>query len=327
MQAAGALLAVATTAVLLLVSGGDRRAALWGWCPGVSVWSVNDAHIDTLGALLMAAGLGCAAWHSTERHTTGRHTTEPPRDGRRGQGWRRAWLGGALLGGAIATKLLPALALPGALSGALSRRPARRDLVLLTTALGTFAVSYLPYLAASGTGVLGYLPGYLREEGYDESSIQRFGLLRLVLPDHLTPVAAGLLLAAVVLAVLRRGDPARPWSGALLVTGSALLLVAPDYPWYGLLVVALVALDGRWEWLAVPAAGQLLYLAGGAVEVQQAAYGSALLCVLVGALLRRRFTPVTKRHDADSTPGAAGAAADAAGAAAGAALNGDTASL
>ncbi len=87
--------------------------------------------------------------------------------------------------------------------------------------------------------------------------------------------------------VLRRGDPARPWSGALLVTGAALLLVAPGYPWYGLLVVALVALDGRWEWLAVPAAGQVLYLTGGG-WAQQIAYGAALACVLAGGLLRSR---------------------------------------
>ncbi|MFE9423685.1 hypothetical protein ACFYNO_12075 [Kitasatospora sp. NPDC006697] len=273
-QAAGALLAVATTGALLLVGGAERwRAALWGWCPGLTVWSVNDAHIDTLGALLMVAGLGCLA-------------RRPGRPGPRER--RRAWTGGALLGGAVATKLLPVLALPGALSGVLARRPTRRDLLAPVAALGVFALSYLPYLAVSGRGVLGYLPGYLREEGYEADGIQRFGLLRLVLPDRLVPAAAVLVLGAVLLGVLRFGDPGRPWRGALLVTGSALLLVEPDYPWYGLLVVALVALDGRWEWLAVPAAGQALYLAGGALQVQQAAYGAALACVLAGALLRWR---------------------------------------
>jgi hypothetical protein len=269
-QAGGALLAVATTGVLLLVGQDRRRAALWGWCPGVTVWSVNDAHIDTLGALLMVAGLGCAAR-------------------------RRTRSGGALLGAAVATKLLPALALPGALSGALAGFPARRPsgrelrhaLTTLGAAFAAFALAYLPYVAVSGTGVLGFLPGYLQEEGYDQGHIDRFGLLRLVLPDPLVPWAAALLLGAVVLRVLWRGDPARPWGGALLVTGTALLVVAPSYPWYGLLVVALVALDGRWEWLAVPAAGQVLYLLGGD-EVQQAAYGVALLCVLTGALVRRR---------------------------------------
>ncbi|WP_188307524.1 glycosyltransferase 87 family protein [Streptomyces sp. CBMA123] len=258
-QAAGALLAVATTGALL-GGGRSRRAARWGWCPGVTVWAVNDAHVDTLGALLMVAGLGCVAR-------------------------RRAGAGGALLGAAVATKLLPALALPGALSGLLARRPTRAGVVLLASALGTFAAAYLPYVALSGVGVLGYLPGYLHEEGYEQGHLERFGLVRAVLPDRWAPWAAALVLAAVVLWVLRRGDPGRPWRGALLVTGTALLLVAPSYPWYGLLVVALVALDGRWEWLAVPAAGQVLYLAGGE-DAQRTAYGAALACVLVVPLLR-----------------------------------------
>ncbi|WP_195910983.1 hypothetical protein [Streptomyces kaniharaensis] len=251
-QAAGALLAVATTGALLVVGPGSRRAALWGWCPGATVWSVNDAHVDTLGALLLVAGLGCVAL-------------------RRGVG------GGALLGAAAAVKLLPGLALPGALSGG-----PRRALPVLGAALAAFAAAYLPYVAASGAGVLGYLPGYLKEEGYEQGHLERFGLLALVLPDVLLPWAAGAVVAGVVLCVLRRGDPARPWSGALLVTGTALLVVAPSYPWYGLLVVALVALDGRWEWLAVPAAGQYLYLGGG-IE----GYGVALLCVVARSVTRR----------------------------------------
>ncbi|MFJ4189342.1 hypothetical protein [Kitasatospora sp. NPDC089509] len=259
-QVGGALLAVATTGVLLAVGGRRRRAALWGWFPGLTIWAVNDAHVDTLGALLMVAGLGCAAR-------------------------RRAGAGGVLLGAAVATKLLPALALPGAVSGLLARRPTKHDLLLLAAALGTFVAVYLPYVAASGVGVLGFLPGYLKEEGYEQGHLERFGLLRALLPDSLAPWAAALVLGAVALWVLRRGDPARPWRGALLVTGSALLVVAPSYPWYGLLVVALVGLDGRWEWLAVPAAGQVLYLEGGE-EVQRAAYGAALAVVLVVSALR-----------------------------------------
>ncbi|WP_371477480.1 glycosyltransferase 87 family protein [Kitasatospora sp. NBC_00315] len=268
-QAGGALLAVSTTGVLLAVlrrrpgPSVAWRAALWGWCPGVVLWAVNDAHVDVLGALLMVSGLALTA--------------------------RRGAVSGVLLGAAAATKLLPALALPGAMSGLLARRPRRADLVPPLTALTAFALAYLPYVALSGTGVLGYLPGYLREEGYDQQHIDRFALLRLVLPDALAPYGAALLLGAVVLHVLRRGDPARPWRGALLVTGGALLAVTPGYPWYALLVVGLVALDGRWEWLAVPAAGQLVYLAGGAA--QQPAYGAALAVVLTGAALRRDRAP------------------------------------
>ncbi|RAJ45406.1 uncharacterized protein DUF2029 [Kitasatospora sp. SolWspMP-SS2h] len=331
-QAAGAALAVATTALLLTATGGRRRAALWAWCPGVAVWAVNDAHVDTLGALLTVAGL---TWAARTRPVSA----------------------GAALGAATAVKLLPALALPGALSGVLSPRPSgaapvadsgapgpgvsgrpaggalrlrlrsglrqavpsparfparlsaapvpdsgapapatsgrpaggalrpAAALALLVAAAGVFVLCYLPYVAASGAGVFGYLPGYLREEGYQQGHLDRFGLLRLVLPDRFAPWAGAALLAALVWRVLRHGDPGRPWRGALLVTGGALLLAAPGYPWYGLLVVALVALDGRWEWLAVPAAGQLLYLAGGG-RTQQLAYGAALL--VIAAVSARR---------------------------------------
>ncbi|MGW3042190.1 hypothetical protein ACWC9T_19650 [Kitasatospora sp. NPDC001159] len=48
--------------------------------------------------------------------------------------------------------------------------------------------------------------------------------------------------------------------------------MTPSFSWYGLLVVALVALDGRWEWLAVPAAGQVLHPVGGE-DAQRVAYG------------------------------------------------------
>lgn len=241
------------------------------------MWAVNDAHVDTLGALLMVAGLGFSAR-------------------------RRAGAGGALLGAAVATKLLPALALPGALSGLLARRPTRSDVLLLAVALGTFVAVYLPYLVASGPGVLGYLPGYLREEGYEQGHLDRFGLLRIVVADRWAPWAAALVLAVVALWVLLRGGPGRPWRGALLVTGTALLVVAPSYPWYGLLVVALVALDGRWEWLAVPAAGQALYLVGGA-DAQRSAYAVALACVLAVPTARGLSRAVASRPARGPAPG------------------------
>ncbi|MEZ0093475.1 hypothetical protein ABH925_004667 [Streptacidiphilus sp. EB129] len=265
-QAGGALLAVATTGALLLLLRRRRaplhRAALWGWCPGVVLWAVNDAHVDALGALLMVCGLGRV--------------------------WRgRQAVGGALLGLATATKLIPVLALPGVMAGVLARgrRPVLRDLLVPAVAAGTFLLCYLPYVLASGLGVIGFLPGYLQEEGYDQGS--RFALLSLLgLPQQLLGYLVGALLLATVLVVLRRGDPAAPWRGALLVIGTALLLADPHYPWYALLVVALVALDGRVEWLGVPAAGEFVYLFGSGTHGVVEAYGAALYLVLAGAAVR-----------------------------------------
>jgi hypothetical protein len=113
-----------------------------------------------------------------------------------------------------------------------------------------------------------------------------------VLPDALTLPAAVLVLAGVAAYALRTADPDRPWRGALLMTGAAFIVTAPSYPWYGLMIVALVALDGRVEWLAVAIAGEVTNSGPGLhlnyLTAQQISYGGALLVVLTTALLRRR---------------------------------------
>ncbi|MCH0571843.1 DUF2029 domain-containing protein [Streptomyces sp. MUM 136J] len=282
LQVGGAVLAFGTTMALLAVlrRRGDperapARAALWAWCPAVAFEAVNNAHIDTLGVLFAVLALGTTT-----------------------AGARR----GALLGAAIAVKILPVLALPGALSG--QRGPARVLRVLVSTVTAV-AVAYLPYVLASGTGVLGYLPGYLHEEGYDQGHVRRFALLRLLLPNAAAGATAAVLLALTALYVWRRGDPARPWRGALLLTGTALLLFSPSYPWYSLLVIAFVALDGRWEWLTVTLAGTVLYLAGRLLPgfpLQAWAYGVAALVVTAGAWLRSGRAPRLVRGFASAGP-------------------------
>jgi hypothetical protein len=61
---------------------------------------------------------------------------------------------------------------------------------------------------------------------------------------------AVLILAAAAFAVLQFSDPDRPWQGAVFMTAAALAVTTPRYQWYALLLVMLVALDGRPEWLA-----------------------------------------------------------------------------
>ncbi|WP_042399827.1 hypothetical protein [Streptacidiphilus carbonis] len=282
-QVGGAALAVLTSAALLLVLRRNRaplhRAALWAWCPGVAMWAVNDAHVDTLGVLLSVCGLAAAA-SATSAPAAASAAAASAVYGRRVRA-------GVLLGAAVAAKLIPALVLPGALAGVLRRRPSWRDTVVPAVAALTFLLCYLPYVLASGPAVLGYLPGYLKEEGYDQGT--RFALLgplgdALGLEQRqLSAVVAAVLLAAVLL-VLRNGDPARPWRGALTVFGTALFLAAPGYPWYALLVVGLVALDGRWEWLALPAAAEVMVVLGAGLQRQ--AYAGALCVVLAGTALR-----------------------------------------
>lgn len=263
-QGAAALLAMLVSAALLLVLrrfGRDpRHAVWWAWCPMVALESGNNAHVDVLGVLLMVLGLAAIAG-------------------------RRPLLGGVLLGGAAATKMFPA----AALAGGVRRAPVR----LLGAAALTVVLVYLPHVLAAGPAVLGYLPGYLKEERYDDGA--RFGLLGLVLPTDLTPYAAVVVLIVLAAVVAARADPDRPWHGALTLTGGMLFVLTPAYPWYALLVVALVALDGRrWEWLALGPAGYALYLTWGLEPTpgqvratHQLGYGAALLLVLGVALYRR----------------------------------------
>jgi hypothetical protein len=253
-QAAAASCAIAT-AVLLLAGlrrlGRDPRlAVLWAWCPLTGLEAGNNAHVDVLAAFLTAAALLTLA-----------------REG----GRRRAVRGAVLLGLAIAAKITPILVVPAALR----RRPA----TLAVASAGATGIVYLPHLLAVGGRVIGFLPGYLQEEGY--SSGHRFQLLSVVLPGRWATLAAVTVLAAVAVAVLRGTDPDRPWRGALAMSGAALAVTTPPFAWYAILLVVLVAIDGRAEWLALAVAGPL-----GAVG-----YATALAVVAAASLFRTLRQP------------------------------------
>ncbi|MBF8189491.1 DUF2029 domain-containing protein [Nonomuraea sp. K274] len=262
LQVAGALLAVGVMIALLVASRGRdvRAAAYWAWCPAVPMEAVNNAHVD-----MLAVAAVVLAFTAVRNPPAGR---------------------GALLGAAVAVKLVPAVVVPGAVSGALaSGRAARRALWTLLPAALVVALAYVPYVVTSRASVLGYLFGYVAEEGYDEAGArERYAVLRLVLPDSWAPPAALAVLAVLLFHVLRKGDPERPWRGALLLTGAALLVLTPGYSWYALLVVALVAVDGRWEWLGVPLAGAAAYL----TPLGTPAYAAAAAIVIWCAVVRQR---------------------------------------
>ena len=250
----GAGLVLGTTALLLRVlrrRGLDPRwAALWGWCPLVLAEGVTNSHVDLLGAVLVVAASVLVAT-------------------------RRRWWGGVALGAAIATKLIPVIAAP-----ALLRREPHK---VVLAAVATFAVLYVPYVAMTGLGVLGYLPGYLTEEGYEDGS--RFALASGWLPDAWsTPLVALVLLVTAVL-VWRRTDPDDPWLGQLVMIGVTLVAVSPRYPWYALLLVPFVALTGRVEWMAVPVALYVRQFEPG-IALQRSSLATAALVVLLVSLWR-----------------------------------------
>ena len=187
-----------------------------------------------------------------------------------------------LLGLAFATKMTPILVTPALLR--------RRGLAVLSAAATAAGLVYLPHVLRVGGGVLGFLPIYLSQEGYDSGS--RFGLLDLLVPDRWATVTAFAVLAVTALAVLRRSDPDQPWRGALVMTGVALAVTTPGYPWYSMLLVMLVAFDGRAEWLAFGAA---MHLSGEhplpgvtltATMAERIGYGAAVLIVVAVSAVR-----------------------------------------
>lgn len=298
--AMGALALGVALALILALRRNDRDprgVVWWTWCPVVWLECANNAHIDVLGVLLLVL---------TFAVLTGRPVT------------RRLLVAGGVFGAAVAVKLVPILVAPALLI--------RRGHLVLGAAAALFVVVYLPHVAAVGTDVVGYLPGYLDEEGY--SGEQRFGVPRLLLDSD-----AGAVLAVVVGAGLagwvwwRAAARERPSpTDALVLVGAAFVLVGPSQPWYGLLIVALVALADRPEWLAVAAAAYPVYQAGNLgidnSEMQQWSYLPAALVVVAVVLLRSRCPQiggptcgmlaeaVPDRHRSSHRPAQQGVAAD-----------------
>lgn len=255
-QVAGLLISLSVTALLLvhlLRRGKDARwAALWAWSPFVATEAVTNSHVDVLGVLLaLAASLLIASG-------------------------RRIW-GGIALGAAIATKLVPVIVAPPLLK--------RRPITVILTAVVTFALLYVPYVLASGFEVIGYLPGYLSEEGFDDGS--RFALLTLLLPGPAALVVALAIVAVVAALCWWKADPDAPWTAQVVLVGTILIVVSPHYAWYALLIIPFIVLSRRWEWLAVPFALTLCLLING-IEVVRFSLAGALVIVVAGWWIRRR---------------------------------------
>jgi len=226
MQVAMALCALLTTVVLLFglrrLKKDPRLAVLWAWCPTVILEVGNDAHSDVLGCLLTAIALLVLARARTEG---------------------KAMLGGALLGLALATKLTPVFVIPGVLKRAWQH--------ILIAAGAATAVVYAPHVMAAGQRVIGFFPGYLKEQGYSNGS--GYAFIAPFAHGKLASLVAFTALGIVALAVLRFSNPDAPWRGGVVMTAAALVVGTPQFEWYSMLLVMLVALDGRAEWLALSA--------------------------------------------------------------------------
>jgi hypothetical protein len=296
----GLLVATATGVLIAWVlhrTGRDPRwVVLWACCPAVPLEAVQNAHVDSLAALLVA---GTAAVLLTARGAPDRSGPELSR--------RRTVAAAALLAAAGLVKLYPFVLLP-----ALFRR--HRPLAWLVVGVLTLG-AYLPYVLGVGGGVLGYLRGYLQEQGYDEGG--RFALLALTgLTGTPVKVLAYAIVAGVLLlALLRRLGPPLPAAVTVFVT--LLLVATPGEAWYELVLLVLIALTGRWQWCLVVVADHTRYLIAilGAPNdlVTRGAYALALV-VGVGVSVQQHLAD--RRQSAvgtDGTPAPVPAAAPAPG--------------
>ena len=254
MQLFGLLMSLGITALLLVALRrrglNPRWAALWAWSPLAATEGVTNSHIDILGALLLLV--------ASLLVSTG----------------RRGW-GGVALGAAIAAKLMPVIGAPALLG--------RKPWKIILVSIATFGVLYVPYVIASGIGVLGFLPGYLGEEGYETGS--RFILLSWFLPGISSTIVAALLIIAIGVITWVRSTPSNPWLGQVMMIGSILLIVSPRYSWYALLLVPMIAMSGRWEWLAVPFALTVRLLVG-SIPLGRAVMLAAILLIVVVTIQR-----------------------------------------
>ncbi|MCX6500517.1 MAG: glycosyltransferase 87 family protein [Arthrobacter sp.] len=271
-QLGGWLISTAVTLMVLSILAKTRGplhlAAAWSWSPLVQLEAVNNAHVDVLACALMLAAAMLLV---------------------RG----KPLSSGAAFGAAVATKLIPVIAAPALLF----RRPA----AFVASAAGSFALVYVPYVLAAGAGVFGFLPGYLKEEGYSQGGGARFGLAQLVSAGPWPMLLSGAALAAVALWTWRSTGPGNLWQRQATLIGLTLLIVSPGYPWYALMLLPFVVLSRRWEYITVIVALDVLYMVPTVppfgANLERGVLVAAALAVAAGAWRRRR-----SRYAAAGTP-------------------------
>jgi hypothetical protein len=246
-QIAGLLTDVTVVALLITAlrrRGRDPRwVALYALCPAPVLEVVNNGHVDGLAILLSLAALTVAT---------------PPVDGRRRlTGGQRDLVAGVLVGLAVLVKLFPALLVLAIVAAA----PDRRSRTLLrtgATALAVCVAGYLPHVAAVGGKVIGFLPGYLREEHYDGAG--RYLVAgALHVPGGLAgPLSALVLVGAATWVWVRR--PPAPLGAAVLM-GTLLAVASPVQPWYAVTLLAFATLAVAPQWAAIVAGGYPYFFA------------------------------------------------------------------
>ncbi len=195
-----------------------ERVVLYAWHP-IGVWEIaSSGHVDAVA--ITALSLALLA-------TLRRRPFAPA-----------GWVAAATL-----IKLYPAALLPAFVR--------RRFVLPVLLFLGIVGAGYLPYLSV-GSGVLGFLPSYAKEEGI-ESGVRFFPLAFLERHVHLTlQPSVYIVLCALAMAALAfwawtyaQASGFRALQASLVLACALNLCFSPHYPWYFLWLLPFIVL---WPW-------------------------------------------------------------------------------
>jgi len=246
------------------------RLAAYLWHP-LPIWEIaNSGHVDALMIALMMTGL---------------------------------WLviGGKALRG-VAMIALGALAKPFALLALPACwRPWGWRAPALAAAVA--AACYAPYWSV-GSGVIGFLPGYLREERIGDADNWLLTVWRATIGTHQADTAIYLILAgatigglALAAAFRRNRTPQTILDDTARLLLAFLLLLSPSHPWYFLAITPFVALRGNAVLWAASIGALLLQEEaawGGYIPLfirQTGLYGAVAVAMLWSMWSRGRFVP------------------------------------
>jgi hypothetical protein len=260
--------ALAIWLLLRLLRGSGRPdgdVLLYAWHP-LALWEIaGSGHLD---AAPMALVLAAVLWTSRGRTA----------------------VTGLALGLATLFKLYPVVVIP-----ALWRR---RDWRMPLVCVATVALGYLPY-SSVGARVLGFLPGYAREEGLLTGS--PYFLLQVAesiagvpLPAWLYLVPAALMLVGLSVWTLRRSGERAPGKAALVLGTAAMVAVSPHYAWYFAWLLPLAALTRSLPVLLLGVTAFVLYISllwdtpATRLWSNACVYLPALAALLVGWAVHRR---------------------------------------
>jgi alpha-1,6-mannosyltransferase len=275
MKAAMVVLECASVGVLLhlLALAGQplERILIYAWHP-LALWEfAGSGHIDAAVVTFVALAL----WARR-------------RDAR--------WLAGVAVAAAALVKFFPAVIFP-----ALYRR---WDWKMPLAAAATVVVAYLPFLGV-GRGVLGFLPGYVAEEGLSGGAgFFLWNLASAALPFAkigslaYVALAGAALLAAAFYVLLREETGEQAVTAALALAAFFTLLVSPHFAWYFAWLLPFLCLAPSAAVLYLSVASILLYfigggpdLDGGRMAVELAIYGPFAILAAVEWRRHRGLRP------------------------------------